>query len=85
MQASWLRRLGRLARVAILAFAFAFGFAAAAASQDDLDDILGGFEDEDPSFEVEAPSRDDPTAAPSWWDLSGSLELSASVNYLHHR
>jgi len=56
----------------------------AAAAQDDLDDILGGFEDEDPAFEVAPPPADEPAFEPRWWDVSGSLEVSGTVNYLHH-
>jgi uncharacterized protein DUF1302 len=51
-----------------------------AQEQDDLDSVLGGFEREEPM--PEAPSED---AAERIWDLSGSVELSGSVNYRAHR
>ena len=75
------RRLQTLRWLQSVLTASAFiGCASAAAAQDDLDDILGGFEDEDPTFEIEA--RDAPDAGsdgePTWWDLSGSLEMSGS-------
>jgi hypothetical protein len=46
-----------------------------------MEDILGGFEEE-PEFLVEEES---PTQDERWWDLSGSVELSGSYNYRHHR
>lgn len=49
-----------------------------------MDDILGGFEDDDPTFEVTAPTETSATDADRWWDLSGSFEVSGSLNYLHH-
>jgi hypothetical protein len=75
-------RWPRCARIAggTLALAALVGPARA---QDELDDILGGFEDEDPAFEIEQPP---PSEEPErWWDLNGSAELSGTVNYLHHR
>ncbi len=45
--------------------------------------MLGGFEETDPRFEVER--EPEPDAAERRWDLSGSAELSGSVNYLPHR
>lgn len=80
MQSLCLRRSGRIGLAAIVGAALA----ATATAQDDLDDILGGFEDEDPGFEVQAPTDGDTTEPPTWWDLSGSFELSGSVNYLRH-
>ena len=58
----------------------------AAWADDDIDDVLGGFEDEeDEAFqldEVDEPTQD---AAPRWWDLSGSAEISGSFNVLSVR
>lgn len=43
--------------------------------------MLGGFEDEDPAFEVQViESREEQP----FWDLSGSLELTGSVNWIEH-
>ena len=50
---------------------------------DDLDDILGGFDEEDPSFEVE-PEPTGSAALPPV-DLSGSVEVSSSINVVDHR
>jgi len=50
-------------------------------ADDDMDDILGGFEDEDPDFNVEESSGPE---VDRWWDLSGSMELSATVNLQDH-
>ena len=50
-----------------------------------MDDILGGFDEEDPTFEVTASSDVAPMGEPRWWDLSGSLEASGSFNYLRHK
>lgn len=52
------------------------------AQDDELDDILGGFEDEDPGFEVDRDAIAETDER--WWDLSGSVEVSASVNYRSH-
>ena len=58
--------------------------ALAAGAVDDLDDVLGGFDDEEePAFRVERES-DAATQDEAWWDLSGSVEISASVNYRSH-
>jgi len=77
---------GRI-RFAILgwcAFAcIALAEVALAQEDDDLEDVLGGFEDDQPQFEVEL--TDDEAAAPRWWEVSGSLETSGSVNYRSHR
>ena len=54
---------------------------ARAAEPDDLDDVLGGFEDEAPAPGPESANAE----AERIWDLSGSVELSGSVNYLSHR
>ena len=51
-----------------------------------MDDILGGFDDEeDPAFELEAPPPGASADEETWWDLSGSAEVSGSINYLKHR
>ncbi len=54
------------------------GAAPPAQAEDDLDAVLGGFEREEP-----APDGD--AANERIWDLSGSVEVSGSVNYLSHR
>ena len=72
------RGVGRLAGVALLA---SFAFVSTAPADDDLDDILGGFEDEDPLFEVDSEREE---RVERWWDFSGSIEFSGSFNYLHH-
>ncbi|MEZ4215349.1 MAG: DUF1302 family protein [Myxococcota bacterium] len=57
---------------------------ASGARADDMDDVLGGFEDgDDDAFAVDEAALDDETAR--WWDVSGSVELSGSVNYRRHR
>jgi Protein of unknown function (DUF1302) len=54
---------------------------ARAEDPEDLDAVLGGFENEEPAPAIE---RSDETAE-EIWDLSGSVELTGSVNYLRHR
>jgi len=54
---------------------------AAAAPEDDLEDVLGGFDDDEPVVVEESEALD----RSRWWDLSGSLDSSVSVNYLGHR
>ena len=57
---------------------------ASGARADDMDDVLGGFEDgDDDAFAVDEAALDDETAR--WWDVSGSVEVSGSVNYRRHR
>jgi hypothetical protein len=57
--------------------------ASASTAQDDLDEILGGFEEEDDRFEVDpAPA---PEPAEEVFDLSGSVETSGSFNLRSHR
>lgn len=53
---------------------------------DDLEGILGGFEDEEeaPAHEA-APTPAAAAAASRFWDVSGSVNLASSINYLHHR
>ena len=54
---------------------------ARATDPDDLDDVLGGFEEE-----AASPAAENPDAqGERIWDLSGSVEVSGSVNYLAHR
>lgn len=52
-----------------------------------MDDILGGFDDEEEEvFQVDLAIGGpvDPSTQ-RWWDLSGSAEVSGSFNYRHHR
>jgi len=52
-----------------------------------LDDILEGFEEEDETF-VPEEGETSPVEVPGarrFWDLTGSLGLSSSYNFLHHR
>lgn len=51
------------------------------AAQEDINDVLGGFEDEDPAFEVSDRETEDDERI---WDLSGSIEVSGSVNVRSH-
>lgn len=51
-------------------------------AQDDMDDVLGGFDDEDAAFEIEEQVTE---ATPERiWDLSGSIEVSGSYNLRSH-
>lgn len=54
-----------------------------AVAADDMDDILGGFDDEDDGFAVDESALAE--EAERFWDVSGSLELSGTVNYRDHR
>jgi hypothetical protein len=53
----------------------------AAHAEEELDDLLGGFE-EDEAFADEGGAEE---AEPSFWDLTGSVGLGSSFNYLRHR
>lgn len=57
-------------------------FAATATAQSDLDDILGGFE-EDPEFIVQE-HEENQIAPKRSWDISGSAEISGSFNFRQH-
>ena len=52
-----------------------------AQASDDLDSVLGGFEDEAPDL----AAHDADAGNERIWDLSGSVEISGSSNYLAHR
>ena len=52
------------------------------AQDEDMDDILGGFEEDD-GLEVDRDAISD--TEERWWDLSGSVEASASLNYRSHQ
>jgi len=56
---------------------------APAQEEDSLEDVLGGFEDEEPRFEVE-PADEDKAEPSRPLDVSGSLEISGSINYRSH-
>jgi len=58
------------------------------AAQDDLDDILGGFDDEDEAFEVDEKALDDEEADASdeerAWSFQGDISQSLSVSLHDH-
>lgn len=59
--------------------------AAAPAGADGYDDV-GGFEEADEEFKLDAEAYEDAEPAPErWWEIDGSVGLSSSVNYLSHR
>ncbi len=66
-----------------LAALVAFLCTASAAAQDDLDDVLGGFEEEDERFEVDPSAIEE--SGDERFDLSGSVETSGSFNVRSHR
>jgi hypothetical protein len=76
---------GRIRR--LLALLLAAAAAARPAGADDLDDVLGGFEDEVPQAAAVEPGE--AGAGETGWldrfDLTGSASLAASVAYLDHR
>ena len=55
------------------------GLSPAVRAEEDLVSVLGGFEREEPKTAPESSG-----AADRIWDLSGSVEVSGSVNYLSH-
>ncbi len=74
---------GRALALWLLALPVAAGPAAA---QEDLEEILGGFEDDAP-VEGEAEGeelREVADQAPRFWELGGELSLGAAYNYLPH-
>lgn len=72
------RRFRGWALLGVLLWSHAPGYA------EDLDDILSGFNEEDPSFDL-APATSGESAPRRRWDLSGSLEISGSINTRSHR
>jgi hypothetical protein len=67
-------------RLACGGFAWLWLGASPAQAQDDLDSVLGGFEREEPE-----PAAESSEISERIWDLSGSVEVSGSVNYVSHR
>ncbi|HKA15509.1 MAG TPA: DUF1302 family protein [Myxococcota bacterium] len=66
--------------LACVGIGLALGAGARARAEEDLDSVLGGFEHQEP-----APAAADAGASDERiWDLSGSVELSGSVNYRSH-
>jgi hypothetical protein len=52
---------------------------------EELDDVLGGFEDDDEFVEADSGEPDVPEAKePSFWDLTGSLSLGVTYNLHEH-
>ena len=64
-----------------LVILLAIALPAGAQQTDDLDSVLGGFDREEPKSSATAAEA----AGEPIWDLSGSVEISGSVNYLPHR
>ncbi|MCH2172230.1 hypothetical protein MK489_15700 [Myxococcota bacterium] len=55
------------------------------AQADEMDDVLGGFDDEEPEiFDADPSAMVGIEEDQRFWDLDGSYELSASINYLPH-
>jgi Protein of unknown function (DUF1302) len=54
------------------------------ADDDDLDDVLGGFEHEEPGFEVAPENAEPEPPEHELVDVSGSIELTGSVNFRSH-
>lgn len=64
------------------------GFASAAAAEEadeEMEEILGGFEDDEELAEETDEMREVAVAEPRRWDLDGKLSLGAAYNYLSHR
>jgi hypothetical protein len=61
--------------------------AGAAPGASDLEDVLGGFEDDAAAPEASGEPGESAPAGPSrrWWELTGSTDLTTSINYLAHR
>jgi len=76
--------------VAVTTLSTAFAFRAAETGEIDeegLAEILGGFEEQQPPVETEAGEAAEhgaSTAPGRFWDISGSLELTGSVNFRDH-
>ncbi|MDP6977531.1 MAG: hypothetical protein QF570_02880, partial [Myxococcota bacterium] len=71
-------------RALVVAFALVSGLAAGSAvAQDDLDDILGGFEEEDDGFEVDEEALDEADAS-HIWSVQGDISQSLSVSLHDH-
>ncbi len=84
---TFLRKLGPA-----LSFLVVFGLlapAVAVQAHDDLDDILGGFDDDDEGFEVDEEAFEDADdtgegAVERWWELQGDISQSLSVSLHDH-
>jgi hypothetical protein len=63
-------------------------FASAAAADeadDEMEEILGGFEDDEALAEEQAEMREVAATEARRWDLDGKLSLGAAYNYLSHQ
>jgi hypothetical protein len=68
-------------RAALLGMSVLIFAAGAAAQDDDMDAVLGGFDDAPPESAETAPAD----AEPELFELGGSVEFSVSYNYRGHR
>jgi hypothetical protein len=61
--------------------------AGAASAQDELDDILGAFEEDDALFDdgTSQENEPQPESVDSWWVVTGDVSLGAAYNYRGHR
>jgi hypothetical protein len=70
----------------LAAFALAVGLAVPAVAQEDLDELLGGFEEEPSEPVAPQPAEEsEPERLPAWLDAKGSLSLGASYGLVAHR
>jgi hypothetical protein len=67
------------------ALALAGGIAARAAAQEDVDELLEGFEEEVPEPASEPSQPEPPERLPGWLDAKGSLSFGASYGVVAHR
>jgi hypothetical protein len=61
---------------------------APASEPDELDDILGGFDDDESGFDTSREPAEESPPSPSRWDrfdLTGSVSLGSSINIRKHR
>jgi hypothetical protein len=81
------RRIGRMAVLVLLGGLLAPPVIPASAETDELQDVLGGFEEEEEEV-FAAPDEPMPETRPDEvrrWDVTGSVSLASSINYLEHR
>ncbi len=70
-------------RALVLALTMLSAAGVARAQEQDLDDVLGGFEAEEPE-EFQVDEADGEPTPERFWDLTGSVSVGSSINFIPH-
>jgi hypothetical protein len=75
------RTVARGLLASVLLLSLGAGTALQALAEDELDDVLGGFDDD---LGEETEPSENPSEAERFWELTGSASIGSSINYLKH-